>query len=52
LAAQPDRHFIAGETHTALQTGFHTTEINGVTLAQWVGKMIDRDPSWSELMAP
>ena len=53
--AFPDRYkrfFIAGESHTALQGAFHTTEINGVTVAQWVGKMVDRDPSWAELLAP
>jgi hypothetical protein len=51
--AFPDRYkrfFIQGESHTALQTGLHTTAINGVTLAQWLGKMIDRDPSWQELL--
>lgn len=53
--AFPDRYkrfFIGGESHTALQSAFHTAEIGGVTLAQWVGKMISRDPGWVELMAP
>jgi Pectinacetylesterase len=53
--AFPDRYkrfFIQGESHTALQSAFHTAEINGVTVAQWVGKMINRDPSWSDLLAP
>jgi hypothetical protein len=53
--AFPDRYkrfFIAGESHTTLLTAFHTNVTDGVTFAQWVGKMIDRDPSWAELMQP
>ncbi len=52
--AYPDRYkrfFIPGESHTALQTAFHTAEVNGVKLSQWVKQMIDRDPSWSDLLA-
>jgi hypothetical protein len=52
--AYPDRYkrfFIQGESHTALQSQFHTAQINGVTVAQWLGKMVNRDPSWSDLLA-
>ena len=51
--AFPDRYkrfFVAGESHTTLLTAFHTNVIDGVSVAQWVGKMIDRDPSWAELL--
>lgn len=53
--AYPDRYkrfFIQGESHTALLNQFHSVAINGVTVAQWLGKMINRDPSWSDLLAP
>ena len=51
--AFPDRYkrfFIAGSQHTALQGAFHTTQVDGVTIAQWLGQMIDRDPAWVERM--
>jgi hypothetical protein len=51
--AYPERYkrfFITGESHTALLAGLHTTVIEGVTIAQWVGKMIAREPGWVELM--
>lgn len=53
--AFPDRYkrfFVAGESHTTLLTAFHTNVTDGVTFAQWLGKMINRDPSWAELMQP
>lgn len=53
--AYPDRYkrfFIQGESHTALLSQFHTAQVNGVTVAQWLGKMINRDPSWSDLLEP
>ena len=51
--AFPDRYkrfFINGSQHTSLQRGFHTTQINGVTIAQWLGLMIARDPAWTEML--
>jgi hypothetical protein len=51
--AHPDRYkrfFIDGESHTTLLTAFHSNVVDGVTVAQWVGKMIDRDPGWTELL--
>jgi Pectinacetylesterase len=53
--AFPDRYkrfFVTGESHTTLIRDFHTNVIEGVTVAQWLGKMIDRDPSWAELLQP
>jgi len=51
-AAVPDRYkrFIINETqHTALRT-FHETMLNGVSVAQWLGMMIDRDPGWVDMI--
>ena len=51
--AFPDRYkrfFINGSMHTTLLGSFHSTQINGVTVAQWLGLMIDRDPDWVELL--
>lgn len=51
--AHPDRYkrfFVTGESHTALIGAFHTAAIDGTTIAQWVGKMIARDPGWVELL--
>ncbi len=51
--AFPDRYkrfFIDGAQHTALQGAFHDTQVDGVTIAQWLGQMIDRDPAWGERM--
>jgi len=51
--AFPDRYkrfFINGSQHTSLLGGFHTTKVGDVTVAQWLGKMIARDPGWVELM--
>jgi hypothetical protein len=44
------RFFINGSQHTSLQRGFHTTQLNGVTIAQWLGMMIARDPAWAEML--
>jgi hypothetical protein len=52
-SAFPDRYkrfFIAGSSHTALMRDFHGAQVNGITLAQWLGLMIDRDPAWTELL--
>lgn len=52
-AAFPDRYkrfFVNGSMHTTLLANFHTTQLKGVTIAQWLGLMIDRDPAWVELM--
>lgn len=51
--AFPDRYkrfFISGASHTTLQRSFHDTQVGGVTIAEWLGLMIDRDPAWVELM--
>ena len=42
--------FIDGAQHTALQSAFHTTQIDGVPLSEWLGLMIERDDAWVELM--
>jgi len=44
------RFIITGSQHTSLQRGFHETQINGVSIAQWLGSMIARDPAWVELL--
>lgn len=44
------RFFIAGSMHTTLMSGFHTTQVNGITVADWLGMMIERDPGWVELI--
>ncbi len=44
------RFFIDGAQHTALQSAFHTTQIDGVPLSEWLGLMIERDEAWVELM--
>ena len=44
------RFFINGSMHTTLLNAFHTTQVNGVTVSEWLGMMIDRDPDWTELM--
>jgi len=52
-AAFPDRYkrfIVEGSAHTSLQTGFHDTQIDGVSIAQWLGLMIARDPGWVELI--
>jgi hypothetical protein len=51
--AYPNRYkrfFIDGSMHTTLLSAFHTTKIGDVTVAQWLGYMIDRDPRWVELL--
>ena len=51
--AFPDRYkrfIIEGGQHTSLQRGFHTTQIDGVTIADWLRMMVDRDPGWTEMM--
>jgi hypothetical protein len=51
--AFPDRYkrfIINGSQHTSLQRGFHETQINGVSIAQWLGAMIARDPSWVDML--
>jgi len=51
--AFPDRYkrfIIEGSMHTALLGSFHDTQINGVTIAQWLEMMINRDPGWVELI--
>jgi hypothetical protein len=51
--AYPDRYkrfFINGSMHTSLLTAFHTTQVQGVSVSQWLGRMIDRDPDWKELL--
>jgi hypothetical protein len=52
-AAFPNRYkrfIITGSQHTSLQRGYHDTQINGVSIAQWLGTMIARDPSWVEML--
>lgn len=44
------RFFIDGSMHTTLLGAFHSTKIGDVTVAQWLGYMIDRDPRWVELL--
>ena len=51
--AFPDRYkrfIIAGSMHTTLQQSFHDTQIGGVSIAQWLDRMIRRDPAWVELV--
>jgi hypothetical protein len=47
--AFPDRYkrfFVNGSAHTSLLSGFHTTQVGGVTVAHWLQMMINRDPGW------
>jgi hypothetical protein len=51
--AFPDRYkrfFINGSQHTSLLAGFHSTKIGDVSVAQWLGMMIARDPGWVETL--
>jgi hypothetical protein len=51
-AAVPDRYrrfIVNGSQHTALRS-FHTTMQNGVSVAQWLGFMINRDPAWVDMI--
>jgi hypothetical protein len=49
--AYPDRYkrfFINGSMHTTLLNAFHTTKVGDVTVSEWLGMMIDRDPKWKD----
>jgi hypothetical protein len=49
--AYPDRYkrfFVNGSMHTTLLSAYHSTQVNGVTAAQWLGYMVNRDPKWVE----
>jgi hypothetical protein len=41
------RFFIEGRQHTTLGD-IHATMLNGVTIGQWIGFMLDGDPRWSD----
>jgi hypothetical protein len=49
--AYPERYkrfFINGSMHTTLLNAFHTTKVGDVTVSEWLGMMIDRDPKWKD----
>jgi hypothetical protein len=44
------RFFIAGTQHTTLGD-IHATLLNGVTIGQWIGFMLEADPRWTDMQA-
>jgi hypothetical protein len=41
---------VEGSAHTALLAGFYSVEVNGVTLPEWTGRMINDQPGWDDLL--
>jgi hypothetical protein len=46
--ARAKRFLVAGTQHTA--GNIHTTAVGGVSVAQWLGLMLDEDPTWDNLL--
>ncbi|MBI3803668.1 MAG: hypothetical protein HY282_07880 [Nitrospirae bacterium] len=54
VGARLHRFFISGEMHTILlDPGFYDLPLNGVSMAQWAGAMVNNDDAaWPDMVAP
>ena len=48
-----ERFFITGTQHTVLLSMAgagvtYTTDVDGINVEKWLGKMLDRDPEWTD----